>query len=430
MKKIIIIFFLLLNGKYLFSIENIGVCGKSDIFLRRQHLIDSFVMKLKKSPYTLFIQNQLINNFSLIGIENFVRYNEDVMRDIFIPLLNSENFYVRYKSYYGLGNVIKNSDIKLLIDKYKKETNILIKEMILSSLSKVDDKFFINNFNISVTNFYLKNSLRYIKDIQSRNLIFPDFKFYISKNEPYQYIYYRSGESITNYKEKYTEIYTLEREMPIADKFSPPILKYNKELIFKGKRISYGVGGEIKHVGDDCGWFREGAGVYAIGNGIIRLIHHSPEWGFLIVIEHKLKDGNYICSLYGHLSHYIYRYAGEIVKKGEKIGEIGLSYSVDNGGYGAHLHFAISKGRWLKMRYNMGKNVKVMIGNKIRNIKRVKFINKGIFIEYEGGISLKIYEKDKRFNDYLEWIKGYATTSEANRIWINPQDFLSKYNYK
>jgi len=35
---------------------------------------------------------------------------------------------------------------------------------------------------------------------------------------------------------------------------------------------------------------------------------------------------------------------GEIVEAGQKLGAIGRCNSVDNGGYGAHLHFGIHKG--------------------------------------------------------------------------------------
>ncbi len=427
--KIIILIYLLISNIYA---GQIGQCSNTPIFLKRQSVIDSMILRLKHSPYTKFVEQQLINNFSSIGIENFIRYTEPVMSKIYKNLLMKKDFYIKYKSIYGIKNCQTFSNLSLLLNTAKNSTNILIKDIVYSTIADLNASGIINQLYSlyeSEKNIYLKNSLLYsIKILEHKmSLTFPDFKIYKTENEPYKYIYYKNSDTIPNYKEIFSSIYLPDKEIPAAKSFIPPIINYSNELIFRGRRISFGVGSNIKHTGDDCGWFRDGNSVYAIGNGIIRLIHHSPDWGFLIVIEHKLKDNQYICSVYGHLSHLIYKKAGDIVKKGEKIGEIGLSYSIDNGGYGAHLHFGISKGRWLKSNFDYAKNLSVSIHGKKQKIKHYKFVKQGIELILENNTKVIVSEKSKDINRYIFWIKGYQFSKDIDRYWIDPQEFFKNH---
>src|SRR4029077_9112778 len=56
--------------------------------------------------------------------------------------------------------------------------------------------------------------------------------------------------------------------------------------------------------------------------------------------------GKPFCSLYGHLSPMIHVRPGDVVEAGQQLGAIGRGFSVDNGGYFAHLHFGIHRGRY------------------------------------------------------------------------------------
>jgi biotin carboxyl carrier protein len=67
-------------------------------------------------------------------------------------------------------------------------------------------------------------------------------------------------------------------------------------------------------------------------------------WGNLIVIEHKLPDGNYITSIYGHLANRRLVSVGDVVQAGQVIGTVAKS-KLENGGFDPHLHFAIRDGR-------------------------------------------------------------------------------------
>jgi hypothetical protein len=138
-----------------------------------------------------------------------------------------------------------------------------------------------------------------------------------------------------------------ERESPAAAKLVPPIREY-----LDPKRKSYGLFMQPNtglfensvHVGDDCGWHKEYRTVVAIAPGVVRLVAHIFTWGHIVVLEHTGADGKKFCSLYGHLSPMLLVRPGDIVEAGQKIGCIGRSNSVDNGGYGAHVHFGIHKG--------------------------------------------------------------------------------------
>lgn len=85
-----------------------------------------------------------------------------------------------------------------------------------------------------------------------------------------------------------------------------------------------------------------GTPVYAAANGYVRFSGEASGYGHLVVIEHRLPDGTFVCSLYGHLKKDGLFEENKDVKKGEVIGYIGDIN--ENGGYGPHLHFGIRKG--------------------------------------------------------------------------------------
>jgi hypothetical protein len=167
---------------------------------------------------------------------------------------------------------------------------------------------------------------------------------------------------------------------PIAGHFIPPIDAY-----FDPKRTSFGyavpattVFGNSVHIGDDCGWHRELRTIVSIGSGRVCRVAYVPSWGHILAIEHRLGDGTQVCSLYGHTSPFIYVKLGDAVACGQKIAAIGRADSIENGGYGAHLHFGIHTGA------------------------------------YDGGI----------------WIGGYLSKADfggGTHGWLNPQTFLQNH---
>jgi len=97
------------------------------------------------------------------------------------------------------------------------------------------------------------------------------------------------------------------------------------------------------HVGEDSGWLFAGMPVHSIMDGLVVIIQHDESWGCLVCVESKLPNGQFITVYYGHLSHMLDVYLGQELRMGDKIGEIGPSFTFQNGGYLSHLHLGIEK---------------------------------------------------------------------------------------
>jgi murein DD-endopeptidase MepM/ murein hydrolase activator NlpD len=144
--------------------------------------------------------------------------------------------------------------------------------------------------------------------------------------------------------------------VPEVDRAVPPIRDY-----FDPRRESFGrrigdTGGAFAnsvHVGDDCGGGQDHTTVAAIADGVVRHLGiGSISWGTIVVIEHRLEDGERFCSLYAHLGPVPCVSLGQLVEAGDKLGSLGRAFTFDNGGYMTHLHFGIhagpfGDGRWI-----------------------------------------------------------------------------------
>jgi murein DD-endopeptidase MepM/ murein hydrolase activator NlpD len=174
-------------------------------------------------------------------------------------------------------------------------------------------------------------------------------------------------------------------EYAAAEQFCPPVAGFFEEVqqtigraggrTFRhqpnggyGLPVVDKVGGvNLLHLGADVGWYRVGEPVYAVANGIVRASQgelqiealKKPandtktkanskrpkmlEWGNFVVIEHKLPDGKYSTTIYGHLANERLVKVGDEVRAGQQIGTIGTTKV--NGGYKPHLHLGVRDGR-------------------------------------------------------------------------------------
>lgn len=131
----------------------------------------------------------------------------------------------------------------------------------------------------------------------------------------------------------------------------------------------------LVHVGEDVCWEAEHRTVVAIGCGLVRFVGLVPSWGHVVVIEHEApvdrpvaspeevrrveetldvplggpSGGQLFCSVYAHLGPFICVCPGESVEAGQKLGSIGRAYTWENGGYDAHLHFALHLGPYVQL---------------------------------------------------------------------------------
>ena len=98
------------------------------------------------------------------------------------------------------------------------------------------------------------------------------------------------------------------------------------------------------HLGEDVKRDYE-APVYAPASGVVKHNSKRENYGYVVIIEHKLPDGNYVCSVLGHLREGGRVSVGTVVSKGQLVGY--LSSVPEETGYTfIHLHFGIRSGRY------------------------------------------------------------------------------------
>jgi len=146
-------------------------------------------------------------------------------------------------------------------------------------------------------------------------------------------------------------------EVPAASEFMPPL----RDFFEPGSRsfgLKMGGGGgpfsDTFHTGYDMAWLRDNLTVVAVADGVVRRAVYNQTWGHIVIIEHRLPDDSWICSLYGHLSPALTVKTGEVVRRGQRLGSLGRSLTWENGGYWSHLHFGMRKGEFGTGRWVAG----------------------------------------------------------------------------
>jgi murein DD-endopeptidase MepM/ murein hydrolase activator NlpD len=224
-------------------------------------------------------------------------------------------------------------------------------------------------------------------------------------------------------------------EYPEADSFDWPISWYEGSLFAPVPRKSFGAGGN--HAGEDMAWFREGASAFAIANGIVRMVQGAGgDWGFLVALEHRLPNGEYVMSIYGHVAWDLLVKPGDIVTKGQKIATIGNSCAVENGGYGAHLHFGISQGPFRRPRgWRKGGPIDLDIEGKTTRGEILRlaydatrkdkqgFPALGLVVRLPDGSERLVPAAQQDLGTQVSWMQGYVPGCVG---WHDPRKFISE----
>ncbi len=151
--------------------------------------------------------------------------------------------------------------------------------------------------------------------------------------------------------------------------FSFPCDKYMSGLkgpgnfgLFIPRGASAAFGGTY-HLAEDV-WLEGGTPVKCVADGVVAYSDFSQTWtdekgrkhwnlGNVMVIEHKLDPPEgaleYVCSFYVHMGKDRKFKTGDQVARDEVIGSIGADKSEENGGYPAHIHFGMHKGRYVQI---------------------------------------------------------------------------------
>jgi murein DD-endopeptidase MepM/ murein hydrolase activator NlpD len=142
--------------------------------------------------------------------------------------------------------------------------------------------------------------------------------------------------------------------LPVAPRWSAPLLGYGHEEVPYIVMQPFGKPrkeGTLYHTGQDVGGCFDGAGVHAAADGVVRCVYSGGDMGTLIAVEHHREPDAadpepLVTTLYMHCGPTIFVNVGDKVECGQLLGTVGLSYSAENGGHFAHLHFGMYPGGW------------------------------------------------------------------------------------
>lgn len=120
------------------------------------------------------------------------------------------------------------------------------------------------------------------------------------------------------------------------------VSQYSDLICSQGKSYpGYHTGADLEVNKDEL---EKPVSVVSIADGIVRQAGHVNGYGGLVVIEHKINGQTYT-AYYGHVDlSTVTVKAGDHVKVGQKIAELGAACSASNGNTRKHLHFGIHKG--------------------------------------------------------------------------------------
>lgn len=171
------------------------------------------------------------------------------------------------------------------------------------------------------------------------------------------------------------------------------------------------------HVGDDVGWFRDYGCVVAVGDGLVRQAGIESSWGHLVVLEHATNRGDRFCSLYAHLSPLITVKPGEIVRAGQRIGSIGRSFTWENGGYAAHLHFGLHHGPFAQV-HKEGESIDV-------RFEGYYYVGKVVRSDQENTeVRIQTWHGPRTVTQQTSWLRGYVSLRQwqaGRHRWLDPQ---------
>lgn len=135
--------------------------------------------------------------------------------------------------------------------------------------------------------------------------------------------------------------------LPLATRFDMPMGSEHGAFTYNARpfRIARHLGDDLNGIGGENSDL--GDAVYAAGAG--RVIYAgvpSPDWGNMILIAHRLPDGDelgpVVQTVYAHLES-MRVHTGQIVQRGDPIGTVGTA----GGKYLAHLHFEVRVGPYV-----------------------------------------------------------------------------------
>ncbi|MCC7137213.1 MAG: HEAT repeat domain-containing protein [Planctomycetes bacterium] len=136
-------------------------------------------------------------------------------------------------------------------------------------------------------------------------------------------------------------------KLPVASRFVLPLLGFGAEEVPGVSLQPFGNprnNGAVYHTGLDVGACLDGAGFYAVADGIVKMVHTGSDMGTLVCIEHHVGPKALATVFFMHAADVVFVEPGERVAPGQLVASMGLGYSFENGGHFAHLHLGAYPG--------------------------------------------------------------------------------------
>ncbi|KAF0243448.1 MAG: hypothetical protein FD180_3338 [Planctomycetota bacterium] len=422
---------------------SIGVCTRKDDLAKRLAALDPVVAELSttKDEAKRRKLTAVLVKAADTDIEALMRYREPSLSPVMIEVLaKSKKWFMRARAAYVIKLVGDTSAVPALVTALD-DADPIVRETVATALGHIGGED-------------AKAALEKRKQAEKDPFVLATIEAALSvaaaAQKPYgpradgknwapvlegpdgakrvAYAWVHKGQSVFNDYDAKTTDY------PEAGRFVFPIQKYKEDLFAGYPRKSFGAGGN--HAGEDCGWFREGCSYYAIADGVVRMVQGAGgDWGFIAVVEHRLTDGRFITSVYGHAGFDVLVKVGDKVRPGQKIATQGMSCAIENGGYGSHIHFGLGDGPFrrpvglatgdsVEVDPGDGKKVKLPI---LRLVYAATAKNSfgwpltAYVVKKADGAELTVEVPEQPVQNELGWFQAYV---KGCRGWLDPQKLL------
>jgi murein DD-endopeptidase MepM/ murein hydrolase activator NlpD len=356
---------------------SISVVNRPEEFEARRHEVEPVVLAhagAGDAAERRALEDRLVGEYGDKAIEVLVRYREPHLIPVFVRLTESKKWYVRRLAVLGLQRNLALSGLDRIIAGLADE-NPLVREIAATTLAilhfaakkhrkllprtreeaaarsrlgkrrKADQKA-LEDAREKEANPYVKASMKGALEAFGRRpllLIHTE----PTVGEPGVRFVPRLVGGAVNAYQKYSDFSGSGggRLKPTSG-WAYPTLLYPHEIMNIGSDrplVPLPEKANSLHFGHDCSWFLEGSSIYAIADGVVRMIRSGGDWGGLIVVEYLGESGK-VNGLNGHCGMWVFVKPGEAVARGQLLGQMGLSFSAENGGHGAHDHFGMFEG--------------------------------------------------------------------------------------
>jgi murein DD-endopeptidase MepM/ murein hydrolase activator NlpD len=367
-----------------------------------------------------------------LNIECLIRYREPDMKHVFLPLLKDPQWPVRARALFGLKMTGGEGEVEA-VSACLADADARIREMAANALGHLAPSVpeaLRTALGVETDRFAKASLHAAVALIESEEKPYKPWAEVLTGPEGAKRVeraWAMKGKTAFN---KYDAV-TL--EYPKAGTFDWPVSWYEGSLFCEVPRKSFGAKGT--HTGEDMAWFREGASVFSVADGLVRMVQGpGGDWGFLVAVEHRLSPHVYVTAVYGHLGFDLLVKPGDVVKKGQRIGTVGMSCAVENGGYGAHLHFGLSQGpfrRCTNMRRGSKINLKFPDKTVAAPVLLLTYLPQkkdphgfpglGMVVRFPDGTNKLLPGPMGKLPQQVAWLKGYVKGCVG---WYDPRKFI------